>query len=229
MAEPGRTATHVRRIIGTADLHTDANSVEIAYDTADHALKFHRNGTTDAVVALGGTQTITGDKTLSGTVSFTGATTKTGIVEQHAHHAKIGAGAGFAVDAADNKNSLARCPASQTAATLVVPLSVRVGDVLTGYYLVGQIESAGGIVTVDAALRKQTAAAADLTDAAVTSGGITQLSVTADTIISATNAGVTGLAVTVAANETYYVLITVTTAASTDVDLQSVNLTKTAV
>jgi hypothetical protein len=167
--------------------------------------------------------------TATGTVALPATTSKAGVVQQHADHAKAGTTAGWVVNAGDNKNSLGRQAAGTTAATLVVPLSLRVGDIIAGFYLVGQIEAGGNTCTVDAALRKQTAAAADLSDAAVTDGAITQVSVIADTILSASNAGVTGLSVTVAADQTYYILITSTTAAATDVDLQSVNVTKTAV
>ena len=142
--------------------------------------------------------------------------------------AKVGATSGWVVNAADNKNSLARLPASQSGSTLVIPISgLKVGDTITSYHLVGQIESAGGTVTVDAAIRKQTAAAADLTDAALTSGSITQLVVTADTIISATNAAATPTADVVGADETFYVLITATTAGSTDIDLQALAIVVT--
>lgn len=137
--------------------------------------------------------------------------------------AKVGATSGWLVNAADNKNSLARLPQSQSASTLVVPLSgLKVGDIITGYHLVGQIESAGNTCTVDCSLRKQTAAAADLTDAEATAGGMTQLSVTADTIMSSANTTKAVTADTVGADETFYLLITSTTAASTDVDLQAV-------
>lgn len=134
--------------------------------------------------------------------------------------AKVGATAGWTVgDAADT--SLTLCPASQTAATLVFPVTgLKVGDTITGFHLIGQIESAGGTVLVDAALRKHTAAAADVSDASV--GAITQVEVVADTIMSATNTRKASLTEVVAADETFYVLITATTAASTDIALQGV-------
>lgn len=142
--------------------------------------------------------------------------------------AKVGATSGWVVDAADNKNSLARLPASQSGSTLVVPLTgLKVGDTITSYHLVGQIESAGGTVTVDCALRKQTAAAADLTDALCTNGDMVQLSVTADTIMSLTNTSDTPTAEVVGVDETFYLLITATTAGSTDIDLQAVAITVT--
>ncbi len=148
-----------------------------------------------------------------------------GVSERSIHntHAKIGATAGWVVDAADDIGLLAACPASQTASTLVVPIAgLKVGDTITAFSVVGQIESAGGTVTLDADLRKHTAAAADVTDASV--GAITQISETADAIISAQK---TGLAEVVAADETFYVLLTATTAAATDIALQGVTITVT--
>jgi hypothetical protein len=135
---------------------------------------------------------------------------------------KVGATAGWSVNDAANRAGLAKLPASQTASTLVVPISgLVVGQVLTGYTVRGQVESAGGAVTLDAALRSLTVAAADLTDAAVTSGAITQVAVTADTSVAS---AVTGLALTIAAGVTYYLLLTGTTAGSTDIDLASIDL-----
>lgn len=134
---------------------------------------------------------------------------------------KVGGTAGWVIAAADNVN-LATCPASQTAAKLVVPApTLNVGDIITGYHLIGQIESGGNTATLDADLRKQTAAAADVTDASI--GAITQISVTADTAITAANSTKTlASAETVGADETFYVLLTATTAAATDIALQGV-------
>lgn len=144
------------------------------------------------------------------------------LVTNAAGQAKAGATAGWVVAAGANV-ALVTCPASQTAATLVVPINgLKVGQKITGFHLVGQIESAGGTVTVDAALRKHTAAAADVADAAVAS--ITQLSVTADAVMSASNTRKNDLDEVVAADETFYVLVTATTAGSTDIALQSVVL-----
>ena len=133
-------------------------------------------------------------------------------------HAKVGATAGWVVNAGDNLGLLATCPASQTASTLVVPLTgMKVGDTLTSFKVVGQIESAGGTVTLDADLRKLTAAASDPTDASV--GAITQISVVADTKVTTEK---TGLAEVLAEDEALYVLLTATTAASTDIALLSI-------
>jgi hypothetical protein len=86
----------------------------------------------------------------------------------------------------------------------------------------GQIESAGNTVTLDAALRAQTNVAADPTDASI--GSITQVSVTADTAMAAAK---TGLTETVSASKAYYILVTATTAASTDIRLLGYTLTVT--
>lgn len=140
--------------------------------------------------------------------------------------AKVGAsGAGWVVDDATNRAGLAKLPASQTAEELVVKVTgLYVGQVITGYTVRGQIESSGGAVTLDAELRRITVAAGNLADAAVTSGAITQVSVTADTAVAAE---VTGLSETVAAGVSYYLLLTGTTAAATDIDLASIDVTAT--
>ncbi len=138
---------------------------------------------------------------------------------------KAGTGAGWVVAAANN-TSLVTLPASSTASTLVLPvlLPLKVGSVITGFSVIGQIESAGGAVTLSCELRKHTAAAADVADATV--GGLAaNVSVTADAILSATNASKTGLAEVVAADETFYFLITASTAGSTDIALQGVTIT----
>lgn len=138
--------------------------------------------------------------------------------------AKVGGTAGAVVDAANDKNSLVKVPASQTASTVVVKIpDLKIGDVITGFSVYGQLESAGGAVTVDAALRAQTAVAADNTDAAVGSG-ITQISQTADYLIDDSE---TGISHTVIDGNSYYALLTVTTAASTDVDILGITVTVT--
>lgn len=141
---------------------------------------------------------------------------------------KVGATAGWVVGGgAADVGLLATCPASQTASTLVVPLSgvLNIGDTITGIHLMGQIESAGGTVKVDVNLRKLTAAAADVVDASVAT--MTQVSVTADTVLSSSNTAISSLTEVVAEGETFYLLVTATTAASTDIALQCAVVTKT--
>jgi hypothetical protein len=156
-----------------------------------------------------------------------GTFTRTGRTRILNTDGKAGATAGWAVGGgAVNTGLLATLPASQTGSTLVVPVpGLKVGDTITGFHLIGQIESAGGAVTLDADLRKLTAAAADVADASINT--MTQISVTADTAITSANSAVTGLTEVVAADETFYLLLTGTTAASTDIALQGVALTVT--
>lgn len=181
-----------------------------------------------AAVTLTGTQTITGNKTFTGATTIS-SLTATSLIKSYTVkmvRAKVGATSGAVVNAADNKNSAARVPASQNAATIVFPLDgIPDGASITSYALIGQIESAGNTVTVDAALRKQTVAAGDNVDAAITGGAITQVSVTADTALSAANAGKTNVNATINADESHYILVTVTTGASTDVDLLGIAVT----
>lgn len=110
---------------------------------------------------------------------------------------------------------------SATADTWVVPITgLNRGDKITAFSIHGQIESGGNTATLDAALKSTTAVAAGSTTATV--GSITQVSVTADTKVDQEK---TGLEEFVSADEAYFVLITCTTAASTDVELLAVEIT----
>lgn len=131
----------------------------------------------------------------------------------------IGAGAGCV---SNNNTGVVTCPASQTAATWTIPITnLKQGDIITSFKVSGQIESAGNTATVDVDLRATTAAAADLTDASL--GAITQISKAADYAI--VDSKTLAAAHTVISGNSYYVLITITTAASTDVALQGVEVT----
>lgn len=167
--------------------------------------------------------------TIAETLAVAGVLTPAGGVARTAQEyviglagAKVGATGGWTVDVGDDK-SLQTVPQSQTASTLVIPITgIKVGSTITSFKVVGQIESAGNTATLDADLRKHTTAAGDVADASV--GAITQISVTADTAIATAK---TGLTEVVAATETFYVLLTATTAASTDVALQGITITVT--
>lgn len=172
--------------------------------------------------------TLVGYMTTTGLVlSASMAVTRTSQKRIINTEAKIGGTAGWTLGGgAVNTGLMATLPASQTASKLVVPIpGLKVGDTITGFHLIGQIESAGATATLDADLRKMTAAAADVTDASV--GAITQLSVTADTIISSANSEKASLTEVVAVDETFYVLLTGTTALATDIALQGVAVTVT--
>lgn len=140
-----------------------------------------------------------------------------------AFHGKAGTGAGWAAPSAANANtSIVGLPASTGASHWVIPISgLKVGDTITAFSVVGQIESAGNAAVLDADLRKLTVAAADFTDASI--GAITQISKTADYAINDSKTLATPEVV--AANEQYYVLITATTLASTDIQLAGITLT----
>jgi len=142
------------------------------------------------------------------------------IGQIHSAGAKAGATAGWVAGAAANLNQWT-LPASQTASTLTVPIgALNVGDKIIGFGPIGQIESGGNAVTFDATLRSLAVAAADPTDTSL--AALTQISVTGDAAMSYAAHGKKNIDVTVERNKTYYVLITSTTGASTDVALQGV-------
>jgi hypothetical protein len=141
--------------------------------------------------------------------------------------AKVGATAGWVVNAANNLGKMATLPASQTGSTLVIPIDgVKQGDIITGFHLTGSIQSAGNTATLTADLRVLTVNAAGAVDSDI-SAIATPVSVTANTILSATNCGKTGLTHVVADGESYYILVTATTAATTTEEIQAVCLTVT--
>lgn len=138
--------------------------------------------------------------------------------------AKVGGTAGFAVAGANNLPYLATLPASQTGSKLVIPITgLEIGEIITGFKIVAQIESAGGAVTLDAELRATTNVAAEPTDAIIGSA-MTQVSVTADTAVAQEK---TGLSETVTSGKSYYLLLTGTTAAATDIIVQACEITTT--
>jgi len=206
VADTGSSAGAQVRLFGSTHA-TKANDLELKFGTTDIMAYDH-----SATMV-----TMTPNTTFSGSVIRAAQKYMTSA----AGLAKAGATAGWVVAATDNV-ALVTLPASQTASTLVVPVTgLKVGATITSFHLVGQIESAGGTVTVDAALRKMTAAAADVTDASL--GAIVQVSAVEDTILSAANSAKTlDTPEVVAADETFYVLITATTDASTDIALQAV-------
>lgn len=142
---------------------------------------------------------------------------------QIATRGKVGTTAGWTVAAADNLPYLGTVAASQTGSTFVLPVDgLAIGNTITGFKINAQIESAGGIATLDADLRAVTNVAAEPTDASI--GSITQISVTADTASAVSK---TGLTEVVTSGKTYYLLLTATTAAATDIILQACEITYT--
>lgn len=177
-----------------------------------------------------GNLTVTGNVAITGTTAATGAITPSGGIARTGQQriytapAKVGATAGWTVAAATDLWYAATMAAGGTASTLVVPITgLKVGDTITAFSVIAQIESAGNTATLDADLRKITNVAAEPTDASI--GAITQVSVTADTAVAASKTLATPEVV--GATETFYVLITGTTAANTDIILQGVTVTVT--
>lgn len=205
------------KILDTGADHTLA-IITATDEAASYTMTIPDLSGNDTFATLGTAQTFTGAKTWA---SAAGSMVRASQRYRYTGGWKVGAAAGFVVNAADNIFA-ATCPASQTAATLIVPIpTLKVGNVITAFGLLGQIESAGNAVTVDADLRKQTTAAGDFTDASVST--ITQIAVTADTAIDSTQ-DKTGLSTTILQTESYYIKITVTTNAATDVDIRGVTL-----
>lgn len=200
-----------------------ANANAIFVDSDDDQLKFTTGTsgqTTVDVVTETQTQTLT-NKTLTSPTFSKSYTYKFG------KHAKVGATAGWVLGGADNLPYVATMAQNQTAGTLVIPVDwLQIGATITGYRIIAQVESGGNTVTIDAALRAVTNVAAEPTDAAITGGSITQVSVTADTAVSQ---AVTGIAEVVATGKSYYILVTATTGASTDIILQHGEFTITEV
>ena len=173
----------------------------------------------DGGLTMGGTLSVTGDTIITTSSSIIRPSQEKVITSG----AKIGGTAGGAVDAANDKNSLFSVPASQTASTIVIKIpDLKIGDTITAFSVYGQLDSAGNAVTVDADLRAQTAVAAANTDASI--GAITQISKTADYLINDSKASLSHVVI---AGNSYYVICTVTTGATTDVDMLGITVTVT--
>ena len=144
------------------------------------------------------------------------------LVETPALLSRAGATAGWVVTGADT--AAATVPASTTAATLITPLvGIKAGDTLVDFSSAGQIDSTGATVTFDSELFRLTASASGVTS--VSLGAITQVSVTADTLLSATNTKKTLATPYVAtANDSFYVKTTVTTGLVSSVALAKIRV-----
>jgi hypothetical protein len=118
-------------------------------------------------------------------------------------------------------------PAAQAGSTLVIPIvGLRVGDTITGFSLEGSLQSVGAAVSITGDLRMLTANAAGAVDSSV-GAMAAALSVVANTIVSSANATKQALAQVVAEGQSFYLLITATTAAVTTAEVQAVQLNVT--
>ena len=176
----------------------------------------------DVTMAANSDKSIASQKAVKGYVD---ALRTSQVFTQALAGARVGATAGWVITGTNS--GLIRVPASQTASTLVVPVSIplKVGATILAYSVVAQVESAGGAVTLDVALWKSTNAAGDATEADI--GSITQVAVTADAAVASSKT--LAAPEVVAAGENFYFLVTATTAGSTDIALQGFTLTVTGV
>jgi hypothetical protein len=140
------------------------------------------------------------------------------------HRPKVGATAGWVINAADDIALMATLAQSRTANTLVVPIdNLQLGDRITGFYPVGRVASAGNTATLTMNLRRQTAGAASIADASLISTGA--ISFTANTELGRVGAlAMDQLDVQVGVGQSHYFLLTGTTAASTTFALQGIML-----
>ena len=147
---------------------------------------------------------------------------QTGDVFLFNNRAKVGGTAGWAIPTTTDTAVAATMAAGGTAGTLVVNLDgIKVGAVIKNIHLVGQVESAGNTASISADLRRLRAVAADISDASVDAFDA-PVEFTADGVMSESNCVTPTLTHTVEAGYSYYVLITATTAASTDFALMGV-------
>lgn len=145
-------------------------------------------------------------------------------------NSKVGATAGWVITGGTNK-AHATLPASQTNSTLVINLSghLEPGDRIKALSLIGQAESAGANVAMTLSLRRIRAVAADNDDTEI--GTKSTGNLTADTLFTFNNTGISlegasgSNGEVVQDDSVYYLLITGTTAAATDIDLLGVSLT----
>jgi len=134
--------------------------------------------------------------------------------------AKLGATAGWTAPETGVDSSVVQCPASQTAATLVLPINgLAVGDTITGLCMKGGTAGAAA-KTLAWSLYKVTGASGTITPAliqALTSDATgTAHAVSTETLLTTPYK--------IATNEQYYVLFTTTTAAGVTFDLTGVEV-----
>lgn len=143
-----------------------------------------------------------------------------------AGRAKAGTTSGWVVAAANNLSDTT-LPQLQSGSTLIIPLGpFHVGDVITGFHLVGNIADAGtGSGVLDADLRAETAAASGPSDASI--GSMTQLTAASSVALSSSNTSKSSLSETVPATKNYYMKITGTSGTGTTMAVQAVAVTVT--
>ena len=158
-------------------------------------------------------------------ISDTGSLTRTSQVFKYP--ARLGnpgatATVGFVKTGVDT--NIVTLAQNATADTWVVHLpAFHQNDIITAIGICGQIESGGNAVTIDYELKEATAVATGTTFASIQAG--TQVAKSADYLVDETTALATPHTCT--GGELLFMLVTVTTAATTDVELLHVSLTIT--
>ncbi len=144
-----------------------------------------------------------------------------GVIKRLYQDAKVGATSGWTVRAGAD-SFMATCAASQTNATLIVPLvGLEDGDRIVGFHVNGQIESAGNAVTFNVKLHSSIPVAAGSTHTALSGTTSNTISKTADTALNEDNTKFNLQAdnqVVVDANKAYFAVVTATTLGSTDIE-----------
>lgn len=143
------------------------------------------------------------------------------LVKRFYQDGKVGAAAGWAVRAAAD-TWMSTLPASQTASTLIVPLVGLVeGDVIMGYHLLGQIDSAGNAASINCKLTEFVPAAAGSAATDLSGTTLGAVSTTADLLVNVDNTVKTlaiGDRIVVRTDRTYFAVVSGTTAATTDIE-----------
>jgi len=201
-------------------------TVNLGTGTGVSTINIGTGGTGAKTITIGDAASTgtTNIKAGTGGINITGSVIRTGQqYVQTISYCKVGSTSGWVIPAASDAAHVATLPQSQTASTLVIPITIplKVGYTITAWTINGQIDSGGNTATLDAKLYKHTEATAGFANAAIGSG-MAQLSKTADYKVVE---GESGLSEVVAADESYYLLVTGTTAATTDIEIASITVT----
>ncbi len=143
------------------------------------------------------------------------------VVKRIYQDAKVGAASGWTVRAGAD-SFMATCAASQTNATLIVPLTgLEVGDRIVGFHMNGQIESGGNAVNFNIKLASSIPVAAGSTHSAVTGTTGNTITKAADTALNEDNTKFNlpeSAQIVVESGKAYFAIVTATTLGSTDIE-----------
>lgn len=138
---------------------------------------------------------------------------------------KVGATAGWTAGEAADTGYIASLPASQTDSTLIIPVTgIPINSLITGFSIRGIATSAGNAITIDADLIRLDAESNGVNDE-TTVVSISTQNISANARLSA-SASVSS-SQTVSNFQSFFVVVTGTTAASTSVDLHSITVSYT--